>query len=248
MYLKVKDLDIYYQNLGSGQDIVLLHGWGQDVSTWWSVAEDLSKFGKLWMIDLPGFGRSSVPNKAFGNREYSEVILEFMKKLEIKNPILVGHSLGGRIAIKTASLNGSKISKLILEDSAGIKPRQDGFKPVLYIGAKLFKYLVPNFFNIKEVLRQKFYASLEADYIDAGLMKNTLTKLLDEDLSLDLPKIDNETLIIWGENDRAVPVSDGLFMYRKIKNSRIEIIENVGHFPHLEERGKFLNYVEDFIS
>lgn len=248
MNLKIKDLDVYYQSLGKGPDIVLLHGWGQDVSTWWGVAEDLCKYGKLWMIDLPGFGRSQTPSKAFGNTEYAEVIEEFIEKNKIKNPILIGHSLGGRVVIKMAARKQYDYPKIILEDAAGIKPKQDGIKPLIYLGAKIFKYLVPNIGTMKQVWRAKFYNSLEADYVDAGQMKGTLTRLLSEDLRGELSKITAETLIIWGEVDRAVPVSDGQLMYRKIENSRLEIIDGVGHFPHLEERGKFLNYVEDFVS
>lgn len=247
MYLKVNDLDVYYQNLGSGQDIILLHGWGQDVSTWWGIAEELSKYGKLWMIDLPGFGRSQL-HKAFGNKEYAEVIEEFIDRNKIQKPILVGHSLGGRVVIKMAARARHEYAKIILEDAAGIKPRQDGIKPIIYLGAKIFKYLVPNIGTMKQIWRAKFYNSLEADYVNAGVMKGTLTKLLGEDLRGELSKITIETLIIWGEIDRAVPASDGQLMYREISNSRLEVIDGVGHFPHLEERGRFLNYVEDFVS
>ena len=167
----------------------------------------------------------------------------------IKNPILLGHSLGGRVAIKLASRNPNLISKLILEDAAGLRPQRDTFKILVYIPAKLFHYLVPNIFNLKQKVRYKFYKGIEADYLNAGKLKDTLTNILAEDLTPDIKKIKNETLLIWGENDptNEASLKNGKRIYRLIERSRIEVFDNVGHFPHLENPELFSYYVKDFL-
>ena len=248
MYITINNQQIYYQKLGEGRDLVIVHGWGQDVSSFWSVAEKLKDDFTLWLIDLPGFGRSELPKKDFTNQNYADVVKAFVTELKLKKPHYLGHSLGGRISFKLHAQNPQMFDKVILEDAAGIKPKQDALKPFLYLAAKVFKYLIPNLFGLKTKLRYKFYRNLESDYINAGNMKGTLTHLLDEDLSSELSKIQNETLVIWGENDRAAPLSDGKKMYRLIPNARIEIFDNVGHFPHLENEKLFVRVVRDFLN
>ncbi len=248
MYISINDQQIFYQKLGKGKDLVMVHGWGQDVSTFWQIAEKLKDDYTLWLVDLPGFGRSELPKKDFNNQEYAEILRSFVEEMKLRKPHYLGHSVGGRIGIKLLSQYGDLFDKVILEDAAGIKPKQDGLKPFLYLGAKAFNILLPEFLVLKPLLRYHFYKGLESDYVNAGEMKGTLTNLLKEDLTPILSKIPNETLIIWGENDRAVPLSDGKKMNRLIPNARIEVIDNVGHFPHLENEKKFLQFVRDFLE
>ncbi|MBI2593444.1 alpha/beta hydrolase [Candidatus Daviesbacteria bacterium] len=248
MYIKLNNQEIYYQKLGSGKDLIMLHGWKQDVSTFHNVAEVLKKHFTLWLIDLPGFGRSEAPKKDFTVSDYAEIIKDFILDKKLKWPNLLGHSVGGNIAIKFASENGELIDKLILESSSGIRPKKTFFRFVLYVNAKVFKYLVPNFFNIKLKVRRWLYWKLESDYLNAGFLKNTLTNILDEDLSNVLGRIKNNTFIIWGENDEQVKLKYGRMIYKLIPNSRIEILENTGHFPHTGNPKMFLYWVIDFLS
>ncbi len=249
MYIDVNGQNIYYQKVGQGKNIILLHGWKQDSSSFWGVIEPLKKDFTLWLIDLPGFGRSDLPKRSFKVIDYANVIYEFIKKNRIKNVTLLGHSVGGRIAIKLAANYPASLEKLILEDSAGIRPKRDISKTLFYPLAKAFHYLIPNWFNLKERLRYKFYRSLESDYINAGELKETLTNVSNEDLTTDLPKIKTETLLIWGEKDPILEASlgNGKKMYRLIPNSKIEVIDEVGHFPHVENPDRFVYYVKDFI-
>lgn len=248
MYSNISGLKIYYQEAGSGRNLVMLHGWGQDVSTFWGLIPLLKNNFKIYLIDLPGFGRSDLPKKAFTISDYAEVVKEFIKKEKIQDPIILGHSMGGRVAIKLASKSPQIFRKLILEDSAGIKPKKDLIKKAIYPLAKLFHYLIPNSFNLKSKLRHSFYKSVESDYINAGKLKATLMEILAEDLTPDIAKIEQETLLIWGEKDPTEEASleFGKMMYRIIPNSRIEVFEGVGHSPHLEKPKLFSYYVKDF--
>ncbi len=248
MYTTINSQNLYYQKLGHGKDLLILHGWGQDVSSFWSVAEKLKDEYTCWLLDLPGFGRSDLPKKDFTNQDYADIVKNFVREMKLKKAHLLGHSNGGRISLKLLAQNPDLFDKVIFEDISGIKPNQDSLKPFLYIAAKLFNILLPEVWAIKKILRYKFYKGLESDYINAGSMKGTLTNLLDEDLTPELPKIKNKVLLIWGENDKAVPLTDGKKMYKLIPDARIEVFDNTGHFPHLENEKLFVQYIKDFLG
>ena len=248
MYITLRDHNVYYQKLGEGKDLIMLHGWKQDVSTFHNVSEELKKHFTLWLIDLPGFGRSENPKQAFMVGDYAGIVTDFIKKNQLEKPHLLGHSVGGNIAIKLASENGELIDKLVLESSSGIRPPKGVVRYLIYAGAKVFHYMIPNFLNIKDRIRHKFYWKLESDYLNAGGLRNTLTNILNEDLSGSLSKIRNQTLLIWGEGDGQVNIKYAKQMYRKIPNSKLEILEGTGHFPHTEKPGKFLYFILDFLS
>lgn len=250
MYINANNQNVYYQKLGSGKDLVLLHGWGHDVSTWWGVVDKLKDNFTVWLVDLPGFGRSDLPNKPFKVEDYAKVVEEFIKLQKLKKPHLLGHSHGGRTAIVLTANNPELIDKLILEDSAGIKPKRNNLKSIFYVGAKIVKYLVPNIFNLKQKMRAKFYQSIESDYLSAGDLTETLKLVLEEDLTPQIGKIRNQTLLIWGEKDptNEASLKNGLKMYKLIKNSRIKVLDDVGHSPHLEAPEKFIYWVGEFLK
>lgn len=246
MFAKIGQLSIYYQTVGYGKDLVFLHGWKQNVSNFWPIIDLLKKDFKLWLIDLPGFGRSDMPQKPLSIGDYAKIVADFISENHIKNPILLGHSLGGNVAIKLAGNYPNLISKLILEDSSGIRPKQSLKNIPLLLVAKLIKFLIPNIFNFKEKLRAKFYTAIGSDYLGADKLRDTFVKIVNEDMSTDARKITVPTLIIWGEKDLSVPLERGRKLYHLIKNSKLEVIESAGHFPHLENPSRFIYYVKDF--
>lgn len=246
MYIKINQLNVYYQNTGRGKDLVILHGWKQDVSSFWGIVDQLKDDFNVWLIDLPGFGRSDIPSKALNLEDFAEIIKNFIKKQKINKPILLGHSLGGNIGLKIAIRNPGFLSKLILEDSSGIRSKRPFYKNLITPSVKFFNTITPNIFGLKERLRYKFYKYLGSDYYGSGELKQTLINILKEDLSNDLSKINTDTLIIWGEKDKQTPLSSAKKIYQKIIPSRLEIFENGNHYPHLENPQKFVNYVKDF--
>lgn len=247
MYTSINNQQIYYQKLGKGKDLIMLHGWGQDVSTFWPNVEFLKDNFTLWLIDLPGFGKSSAPKKPYDTKDYVQIILEFIKQSKIKSPNLLGHSFGGKVALRFASLYPNLLNKLILVGASGVKPVPSFRRLIMYPTAKVIHHLVPDIFNLKTIIRKKFYRKIESDYENAGVMKDTLLKTIKEDLTDDLRKIDNKTLVIWGDEDRAVPIKYGKIMYQLIKNSKLVIFEGKGHFLHVHDPERFAYYVKDFV-
>ena len=112
--MNIKDVNINYVQYGNkkGKDIVLLHGWGQNIEMMDKLGKGLEKKYHITILDLPGFGRSSEPAFGWTIYDYYEMLVEFLKKLKIKNPVLVGHSFGGRISIIYSAKN--KVDKLVL--------------------------------------------------------------------------------------------------------------------------------------
>lgn len=233
MYTEVNGLKIYFQKTGRGKNLIMLHGWGQDVSTFWPVVDLLKDKFTLWLIDLPGFGRSDFPKENFSISDYAKTLAEFIKKNKIKNPVILGHSFGGKIAIKIATLYPKLIDKLILEGSAGIKPK--------------YNFLSSKYHIILWKIR-RFLASRKNYYNDSKKTRKLLINALKEDLTEDLKKIEIKTLIIWGEKDKAISIKTGKLIHQLVKNSKLVILPETGHFPHIKSIGQFVYNVKSFLQ
>jgi len=253
--IPIGNLNINYKIAGEGPAILVLHGWGGSSDSWISVQTLLEIAGfKVIIPDLPGFGKSAVPPIPWRIRDYTNFINDFIKEVNseiTESFFLLGHSFGGRIAIRFTAEYPEKIKSLILCDAAGIKPKP-GFKTnmiflIARIGNAIFtpKHLI----RFKDWARNFFYASLRnKDYVKAkGIMRETIQKILEEDLFPDLEKIKTKTLIVWGGIDKMVPVKYAHVFKEKIENSKLEIIPKIGHSPHLETPEKLAEIIIKFL-
>jgi pimeloyl-ACP methyl ester carboxylesterase len=153
------------------------------------------------------------------------------------NVILIGHSFGGRIAIQYCTMY-SNVEKLVLIDSAGIKPRRK-----LRYYYNLFKYNLRKTFNMKvSHLGSKDYKSLNC------VMKQTFVNIVNYNQKPTLKNINVPTLIIWGEKDTETPLYMAKILKRKIKDSRLCIIKDAGHFSYLDDLITFYNYLTGFLT
>ncbi len=255
----VNNLRVNYKMAGSGPAILVLHGWGGSSDSWNRVQEILAKKGYQVLIpDFPGFGKSITPPESWGLEDYMEWLKSFIEEIRktcggFSEPFyLIGHSFGGRVAIKFVTKYPERIKRLILCDSAGIKPKL-GLKTIIIfwlakIGNAIFtpKHLQ----RFKDSARNLFYIFLrKRDYVKAkGTMKKTIRKVLDEDLLEDLSKIETKTLIVWGNADRMVPVKYAYIFKDKIANSEIEVLPKTGHSPHLENPEKLSEIILNFLK
>ena len=226
--------------------LVLLHGWQSSKERWQRVKEEIKKGGiKVIVPDLPGFKKETELKRPWGLDDY----VEWVKRSFFINEdqfFLLGHSFGGRIAIKFAIKYPEKLSGLILVSAAGIKPKRN---PLVSIFVPIFKKL--SFLPGYRFFRKIFYRFVlkKTDYVHLkGAMKETFKKVINEDLTPLLPKIKVPTLIIWGEKDQITPLSDAFLMKKEIKNSKLEILKDTGHAPHLENpkvlSQKILNFID----
>lgn len=232
-----KNYIINYDLRGQGSYLILMHGWGVDKTTFSKVEEELKNYYTVLTFDFIGFGKSSTPIKPFSLDDYLESVEALVKHLNIVNPIVVGHSFGGRVAIKYALRNDVK--KLILVSSAGI------IHFSLKTKLKIIKYkFLKNIYKLfSKTKYQKLITSSGSDDYKKlnNVMKRTMTNVIKKDLKKYIKKINVSTLILWGYFDITTPYKDAIYFNKKIKDSRLITFFRSGHFCYLEEENKFIN-------
>lgn len=240
MKIKVKDININYIQYGEGKDIVLLHGWGQNIEMMKPLGDPLSNEYKITIIDFPGFGESEEPKTAWTIDDYSEMLGEIIKKLNIKKPILMGHSFGGRVAIRYSANN--KIEKLVLFGSPCIRKQQP-----LSLKTKVLKKLktLPGLDGIGEKMK-KYIGS--RDYKAASpMMRQILVNTVNEDLSEYAKKIEEPTLLIWGDNDTEEPVEEARELEKIMIDAGLVVLPG-SHYAYLENLHQVINIINTFLG
>lgn len=238
MTISIKESNINYIQYGSGEDVVLLHGWGQNIEMMKPLGDNF--FNKrVTILDFPGFGSSEEPNKAYTIYDYVEILEEFLKKLKIKNPILIGHSFGGRVAIIYASRN--TVEKLVLFGSPCFKNHKKNMKEQLLKSVKK----LPGMNKVGEMAK-KYIGS--ADYRNATpIMREILVNVVNEDLSEYAKKISCPTLLIWGTLDEAVPIEEAIELEAILKDGALIKLEGYTHYAYLEALPQVSNILNNFI-
>ena len=238
MFKKIKNIKINYKQYGEGKDVVLLHGWGQNIEMMKPLGDNLSDHYKITIIDLPGFGLSNEPDYAYTIFDYTELVHELLKELKINNPIMMGHSFGGRIAIVYASKYD--VDKLVLFASPCVRHEYKSFKQSFYKKLKNIKLFKP----LVNIMKNHVGS---VDYRNASpLMKEILVKTVNQDLSENAKLIKCSTLLIWGENDEAVPVSEARELDDLLKDSALIILPGT-HYCYLENLNQVVNILYNFI-
>jgi pimeloyl-ACP methyl ester carboxylesterase len=248
--IQLLGLNFHYTVQGEGAPIILMHGWGCNLTTLQSVEKVAMENHKVYNVDFPGFGESHEPSQVWGVEEYTQLIEQFVKAENIENPILLGHSFGGRVGILYSSRN--KVNKLILVDAAGVKPRRSlkyYFKVYTY---KLGKKLMPLIYG-KERAQQRIDAMRakrgSSDYNNASpMMRAILSKVVNEDLKEKMPLIMAPTLLIWGENDTATPLRDANIMRKLIPNAGLVSFPGCGHYSFLDNPFQFAAVLRSFLN
>lgn len=253
MIMDINGLSVEYDVKGSGKyNILILHGWGANYDTFKPVIEDLSAHFKIWMFNFPGCGASEDPKEVWDVAAYAKFVSAFMKAHKIQNPIVFGHSHGGRVALYMAAQKDCKFRKLVLIDSAGVRPKRKANYYVKVYGFKAIKFLAkqPGFnwllSDFMEEYRQKYGS---ADYKSATpIMRQILSTVVNEDMTALMPSIKLPTLLVWGGKDTATPVSDGRLMEKLIPGSGLVVFDHAGHYAYLDNLTGFLAVVKNFLE
>ncbi|MCM1349461.1 MAG: alpha/beta hydrolase [Firmicutes bacterium] len=248
--IEIKGVKLNYTRSGSGQPIVLMHGWGCNNSTLASIAAVAEGHCEVFNVDFPGFGDSPEPTDVWGVEQYTELIEEFVSKLGIENPILLGHSFGGRVGILYASRN--PVRKLILVDAAGVKPKRSLRYYLKVYSFKTSKHLTKLLFGAEKaekIIEAKRKKRASADYAAASpRMRAILSKVVNEDLKHVMPLIKAPTLLIWGENDTATPLSDAKTMEKLIPDAGLVSFPGCGHYSFLDNPHQFAAVLNSFLT
>ncbi|WP_222599170.1 alpha/beta fold hydrolase [Aquibacillus kalidii] len=250
VFVDINNLRTHYEVSGEGREIVLLHGWGTSLDLFKDLHAALDPHFKVFSLDFPGFGESEEPQEAWDVQAYTKFLDDFLKEMNIKNPILVGHSFGGRVAIKYS--DGHDVHKNILIGSAGVKPKRklDYYIKVYTYKAlkKIFSLPILNKYKDEMIAKYKGKSGSE-DYNNvSGVMQQTFVKVVNEDLQHHMPNIKAPTLLIWGANDTATPVEDGRLMEKLIPNAGLAVLDNAGHYVFLEKKQHVAVIVNNFLE
>lgn len=254
-HMEIDGYGICYKITGSGEEtVVMLQGWGTDMSVYDSVASSINEKYRFVQFDFPGFGGSDEPREAWDVDAYADFFCKFMQALDIKKATLIGHSYGGRVIIKLASREHIpfEIKNIVLIDSAGVMPEKTFAQKM-----KIKRYKI-----LKKILNMKLVYALFPDLIDdwrnrqgsedyrkaSPMMRKCLVLAVNEDLTALLPKIRQETLLIWGDKDTATPIRDAKIMEEKIPNSGLAVIQGTGHFSFLEQPAVFKNIMKSYFK
>lgn len=251
--IEIDGVSLNYSDTGKsdGLPVILMHGWGCNLTTVKSIASILEPGMRVLSIDLPGHGKSQEPPEIWGVEQYTSLIENFIRLLGLKDVTLIGHSFGGRIGILLSSRN-DYVRKLVLVDAAGVKPRRSlGYYLKIYT-FKTLKHTLPLIFGRErggKMLDAYRGKSGSADYRNASpVMRGILSRCVNEDLKHVMPSIKAPTLLIWGADDTATPISDAKVMERLIPDAGLVSFEGCGHYSFLDNPGGFRAVMREFFK
>jgi pimeloyl-ACP methyl ester carboxylesterase len=243
---------IEYKDEGKGRVILLLHGWGANLSSFNELTQYLSKHFRVIRFDFPGFGSSPQPHTDWKVADYAHITSELLKKLKIPSLYaVVGHSFGGRVIIKGFAGKELNAEKVVMMGAAGPKPSIKLKKLIFKTIAKTGKIVtvLPGLRQLRPKLRSKLYgAAGSTDYLNAKSMQKIFLNTVNEDLLPEVGTINKPVLMIWGENDREVPLNVAEQMKSELKDAKLVVIPNAGHFVYLDDLAAVKNELEEFLS
>ena len=239
--MEYNSVNINYTIYGNSKKdtIILLHGWGQNIDMMRPLGNYLEDDYNILIIDLPGFGESSEPTYPWSLDDYVESVRKVVLKEHIKNPIVMGHSFGGKIAILYAAKYDAK--KLVLF----APPINHNHK--VSMKSKVLKSIkkLPMMDKIGEKMKSHMGST---DYRNASpIMREILVNHVNTDIYDKLDDIKASTLIIWGEEDAAVNPSVAYEIESKIKDSGVVMLPGT-HYAYLENLNRVVSILESFLE
>lgn len=247
MFFEYQNKKVFYEDRGQGKPIVFLHGWGCDHKIFDAITTPLSGTHRVIALDFPGFGESDEPDTVWGVEDYTRCFEAFCKGLGLEKPNLVGHSFGGRVSILFASRNDT--DRMVLADAAGVKPQRSvGYYFKVY-SYKTVKWFILKVLRDEEKMEKYRAKTGSSDYRNATpRMKAILSKVVNEDLRSEMPKIKAPTVLFWGTEDTATPMRDARIMEKLIPDTGLITVPGAGHFAFLEQSAQFLSILRSFFK
>ena len=252
MFINIDNLNIEYTIEGEGYPVLLLHGWGSSFDVYQGIINTLKNRYKVVALNFPGCGNSDTMENPWNLDDYCNLVLEFMNKIGIENPIMFGHSHGGRVTLKMAADGMVNPPKIVLLDSAGLIPKKSfrqkwRAKSFKIIKTVLTLPLIKSFSAPLLEKARRHYGS--ADYNAAPLvLRQTLVSLVNTDLRDILHNIACPTLLIWGENDTATPLADAKIIESKIRDCGLCVIKGTGHYSFCERPFEAHAIINSFLN
>jgi len=267
--VRLPGAEVVYASIGEGKPILFVHGLG---GSWRNWLENLPHFGRghrAIALDLPGFGESPMPEWPIDVPAYGRLILEFCEALGIgRLAALVGNSLGGFVATEAVLGDQRRFERLALVDAAGLSLIDASARQVEAV-AKALQLTAARIVGPRRTWfarprgkrvafgglihePERLAPELLREQIEPGLrslgLADALNSMVGYDTREQLAEIELPTLIVWGREDRLIPVRAAASYERRIPGSRVEIIERTGHLAMLERPVEFNALLDEFLS
>ena len=237
-----------YIDQGTGAPVVVLHGWGGRIESMMPVIACLSGGFRVVSLDLPGFGESPLPPGVWGTPDYASFVRDALRELGIERAHFVGHSYGAKTSLYLAATVPSLVDKLVLQGSSGLRT-PPSFKARMKRGVSKTARTVGKLGDPGARVRDAIYRRIQStDYRDAGPLRPILVKVVNEDLEHMLPRVKAPTLLVWGSEDDAVPLSHAQTMERSIPDAGLVVLEGAGHFAYLDQSDRFCVVTRHFLG
>lgn len=265
-FIELDGLSTHYSEKGSGEPIILIHGFFFDSNMWNKNIDVLAEKYKVYAIDLWGFGYSSRIPVDYGYTLYAKQLLLFMEAMDIQKAALVGQSMGGGTVIKFSVSNRHRVEKIVLVDAAGMPnklPIMGRISNLPKLGEFMYgmnndlvrKFtLGSTFISNKQLITNEFYEQLtrfhkieRSSQVMLEITRKQFFDTLTEEINL-LGSMDMPTLIVWGKEEKSIRLSIGKELARRLTGSRLEILEQAGHCPNIDQYEQFNSLVLDFLA
>lgn len=220
--------------MGEGKCLVFLHGWGGEIASFRTIADRLAPRFRVIIPDMYGFGGTPHPSYPLTLDDYAEGVRDLICKCGAEDVVLVGHSFGGRVAMRIAAKDPI-VAGIVLIDSAGVPPRRG-----------LSYYLKVVAYKIGKKLHLKHLPKGSVDYAAlSSVMKKTFVNVVNESNLTDARRITIPTLLIWGREDKDTPLYMCKKLKKSIRDSEVILLEG-GHFAYLSNAGLVTSLIRAF--
>ena len=259
---------VNYVEMGEGPALVFVHGLAGCWQNWLENIPHFARSHRVIAIDLPGFGESELPHEDISMPGYGRLVDAFLGEIGIECASVVGNSMGGFIAAEVAVSHPARVDKLALVSAAGVmtvrpaeltvakhlaRSFQAGSARVLARRQSLVrrrglrKLILYGIVRHPELLQPELVYEIASGGGKPGFV-DAFNAVLDYDFSDRLPDVQHPTLIVWGRNDRIVPVGGAYGYEQLIPNTQRVIFEETGHVPMIERPALFNRVLEDFLA
>jgi pimeloyl-ACP methyl ester carboxylesterase len=260
---------VNYVELGEGPPVLFVHGLSGAWQNWLENIPEFARDHRVVAVDLPGFGSSPMPSWDLTIPEYGRFVRDFCERIGVARCSLVGNSMGGFIATEVAITDPERVDELVLVSAAGItwaRARREPATALARIGqaaAPLALKLQTSgfkrprlrnmtfqgvFFDPGGIRREMLWENLVPAMQSPGYF-DAMTNLVGYDIRHRLEEIEVPTLVVWGRNDRVVPVPAAISYRKRIgDNAELVIFDHCGHVPQIERPERFNRVVQDFLE
>ena len=256
---------VHYHEAGEGPVLLCIHGGAPGAFGWGNFGrnmEELSRHFRVIVVDLPGYGKSDKPDVVSGrNAMYAEVMVAFLESLGIDRAHVLGMATGGAVGIRLAVEHPALVDRLVLVSSAGGQTmfglRRKVTASQVYYGGngptpeKMRDYLSQLLYDpsliTEDVVRERYEASVEPEFMEQAPEGRTTTRHTPEDLWKRLDEIQAQTLIVWGRENRAQSYENAVFMLSRIPRAQLHVFGECGLWVPFEKPSEFNSLVTGFI-